>query len=242
VKSPALLGVLFLGWVWAGKDATTLRRIWHTAVAGVIALATMEVVALASGTGWGWIRTTTTADSSFTGVTPINIVARAVSVVSHVVQVPMSVLAVRPVFMVLGLLVAVYFGYRQLLRSPRDGVVRCLGLTLLVLALLGPIVWSWYVTWGIIVVAPAAIGRLRTASIVISTCWAFVGVTSVHGIYIRLLHTFALTDLLLIALLLAVAITPIGQFTGGRRAHLPRLAPGVLAGTASAGTGAGATT
>jgi alpha-1,6-mannosyltransferase len=241
VKSPALLGVLFLGWVWAGREASIRRRIGHTALAGLIALATMEVVSLISGTGWGWIRTTTTADATFTGVTPINLVARSASIVSHVVQVPMSVLAVRPVFMVLGLLVAVYVGYRQLLRSPRDGVVRCLGITLLVLALLGPIVWSWYVTWGVIVVAAAAVGGLRKASIVISTVWAFVGMTTVHGIYLRFLHTFVLTDLLLIAMLLAVAITPLGQFTGGRRAHLPRLTPGVLTGT-GAGAGAGAAT
>ena len=199
----------------------------------------MEVVSLISGTGWGWIRTTSTADTSFTGVTPINIVARAVSIVSHVLQVPVSLLAVRPIFIVLGLLVAGYVGYRQLLRSPRDGFVQCLGVTLLVLALLGPIVWSWYVTWGLIVLAPAAIGRLRTAVIVIGTFWAFAGLTSVHGIYTRLLQTFALTDLLLVALLLAVAITPLTLFTGGRRPHLPRLTPGVLAG---AGAGAGATT
>src|SRR5580698_9905705 len=220
-KSPALLGVLFLGWVWAGKEASIRRRIGHTAAAGLIALATLEVVSLVSGTGWGWIRTTTTADSSFTGVTPINIVARAVSIVSHVFQVPVTLLAVRPIFMVLGLLVAGYVGYRQLLRSPRDGYVQCLGLTLLVLALLGPIVWSWYVTWGLIVLAPAAVGRLRTASIVIGTFWAFAGMTSIHGIYERLLHTFALTDLLLVALLLAAAITPIALYSGGRRQRLP---------------------
>ena len=120
----------------------------HTALAGVIALATMEAISLISGTGWGWIRTTTTADASFTGVTPVNLVARAVSIGSHILQIPISVLDVRPVFSVLGLLIAVYVGYRLLLRAPEDGVVRCLGLTLLVLALLGPIVWSWYVTWG----------------------------------------------------------------------------------------------
>jgi alpha-1,6-mannosyltransferase len=230
VKSPALLGVLFLGWVWAGREASLRRRIGHTAGAGLIALATMEVVSLVSGTGWGWIRTTTTADSSFTGVTPINIVARAVSIVSHVFQVPVTLLAVRPIFMVLGLLVAAYFGYRQLLRSPQDGYVQCLGLTFLVLALLGPIVWSWYVTWGVIVLAPAAVGRLRTALIVISTFWAFAGVTSIHSIYARLIHTFVLTDLLLVALLLAVAITPLRLLAGGRRARLPRLPSGVLAG------------
>ena len=177
---------------------------------------------MVSGTGWGWIRTTTTADASFTGVTPVNLVARAVSIGSHVLQFPITTMDARPVFSVLGLLVAVYVGYRQLMRSPRDGVVRCLGLTLLVLALLGPIVWSWYVTWGVIVLAPAVMGRLRAALIVISTFWAFAGLTAVHGVYMRLLHTFVLTDLLLVAMLLAVAITPLALFRrrgSGRTCH-----------------------
>jgi alpha-1,6-mannosyltransferase len=241
VKSPALLGVLFLGWVWAGPAASTRRRIGHTAAAGVIALATMETVSVISGAGWGWIRTTTTADAAFTGVTPVNVVARAVSIASHVFQVPVSLLAVRPVFSVLGLLIAAYVGYRLLRRSPEDGVLRCLGLTLLVLALLGPIVWAWYVTWGVIVLAAAAVGRLRPAVIVISTFWAFAGMTSVHGIYMRLIHTFVLTDLLLVALLLAVAITPLTLLREGRRAQLPLLTPGVLVGS-GAGAGATATT
>ena len=80
--------------------------------------------------------------------------------------------------------------------------------------------WSWYVTWGVVVVAPAAVGRLRTAVIVISTFWAFAGVTSVHGIYMRMLHTSVLTDLLLVAMLLAVAITPLAIVTSGSRGRL----------------------
>ncbi len=228
VKSPAALGVLFLGWVWAGPGASTRRRIGHTALAGLIALATMEISALVTGTGWGWIRTTTTADAAFTGVTPINVLARGASILSHVVQVPLSTADFHPVFSVLGLLVAVYVGYRLLMRAPEDGVVRCLGLTLLVLALLGPIVWAWYVTWGVVVSAPAAAGRLRTALIVISTFWAFAGLTSVHNIYMRLLHTFVLSDLLLVTMLLAVAIMPLAQFASARpdRPRLPRLRPG----------------
>ena len=237
VKSPAALGVLFLGWVWAGDGASMRRRVGHTVGAGLIALATMESAALMTGTGWGWIRTTTTADAAFTGVTPINLVARGVSIVSHVLQVPTSTLAIRPVFMVLGVLVAVGLGIRFLLRAPQEGVVRNLGLTLLCLALLGPIVWAWYVTWGVVVLGAVAAGRLRSAVIVISTFWAFAGVTSVHGIYMRLLHTFVLPDLLLVAMLLAVAIMPLAQFatTRPRLTRLPRLSPrhegnGVLAG------------
>ena len=237
VKSPAALGVLFLGWVWAGPAAPTRRRLAHTAAAGLIALSTMEVVAVVSGTGWGWVRTTTAADAAFTGVTPVNILARGASILSHVVQMPISIMDMRPVFSVLGLLVAVYVGWRLLMRSPKDGVVRCLGLTLLVLALLGPIVWAWYVTWGIVVTAPSAAGRLRNALIVISTFWAFAGLTSVHNIYLRLLHTFFLNDLLLVAVLAAAVIVPLGQFASLRPGwpRLPRFTRGPGDGDAPGG-------
>jgi hypothetical protein len=213
VKSPALLGVLFLGWTWPGPESSVRRRIGHTAGAGLIALAVMDVMSILSGTGWGWIRTTTTANSSFTGITPVNLGARAVSIASHLVRVPVSTLQARPVFTVLGLLVAAWVGYRMLMRAPRDGVVPCLGMTLIVLALLGPIVWAWYVTWGVIVLAPAAVGRLRAFVVVVSTFWAFAGLTSLHGCAMRLLHTNLATDLLLVTMLMAVAIVPLGLFT-----------------------------
>jgi len=38
VKSPAALGVLFLGWIWAGPGASVRRRLVHTLGAGLIAL------------------------------------------------------------------------------------------------------------------------------------------------------------------------------------------------------------
>jgi hypothetical protein len=247
VKSPAALGVLFLGWVWAGPTASTRRRIGHTLGAALIAATTLEVASAVSGTGWGWLRTTSTAGAAFTGVTPVNVAARAVSVASHVIQLPVSTLQARPVFIVLGLMVAIGLGVRFLLRSPHDGVVRCLGLTLLFLALLGPVVWAWYVTWGVVVLAAVAAGRMRSWLIVISTFWAFAGMTSIHDVFMRVIHTFVLPDLLLVAALLAVTITPLAQF-GANKPRLPRIrpgsgdadpyqsgGPGLVAGVASAG-------
>ena len=107
------------------------------------------------------------------------------------------------------MLIAVYFVYRMLMRSPDDGLVRASAAPPRVGASRTDRV-AWYVTWGVVVVAAAAVGRLRTALIVISTFWAFAGLTSVHNIYLRFLHTFVLTDLLLVAMLAAVAITPLG--------------------------------
>ncbi len=217
VKSPAALGVIFLGWVWAGHGASTWRRIVHTAGAGLIALATMEVVATASGTGWGWLNSATNADKSFTGVTPVSVAARIISVATHVVQVPVSTLQAHTVVSIIGLLCAAGLGLWLLLRSPDDGMIRCLGLSLLAVALLGPILWAWYVTWGVMVLATVVAGRLRRALIVIITFETFVGATSIHGVFAKLFETFVVSDLVLVAALLAACIVPLGLVAHPRR-------------------------
>jgi hypothetical protein len=223
VKSPAALGVLFLGWLWAGAGASFWRRVVHTAAAGVIGLSTMQVVAAVSGTGWGWLRTSTAADQSFTGVTPIDALARFVSVVANVVNLHVPVLGARTVFSVVGLLCAGGIGIWLLLRSPEEGVSRTLGLTLLVVAVLGPILWAWYITWGLIVLAPAASRKLRLALIAVSTFELFVGASSVRGFYQTLVSAGLLATLVLAAALLAVAIVPLAQF--GRTPRTKAIAP-----------------
>ena len=71
---------------------------------------------------------------------------------------------------------------------PTHNVPRNLGLTLLVVALLGPILWNWYATWGVIVLAPAATPTLRRVVIAISTFEAFVGISSVKNLVLTTVH------------------------------------------------------
>jgi alpha-1,6-mannosyltransferase len=221
VKSPAALGVLFLGWVWAGPGASVRRRLVHTLGAGLIALSTLEVISLVSGTGWGWLRTTTAADRSFTGVTPVDAISKAFSGLAHVVDVHISELGARPVFSAIGLLCAAAIGIWLLLKSPESNVPRNLGLTLLVVALLGPILWGWYATWGVIVLAPCATGTLRRIVIAISTFEAFVAVSSVKDLFATLYSAGLLPDLILAAVIFAVVIVPLAQFGRVRTPHRP---------------------
>ena len=214
VKSPAALGVLFLGWVWAGPGASLRRRIVHTAMAGLLGAVVLEVMGLLSGFGWGWVRSSTAADKSFTGVTPIDALSRAVSLLGHVIDLQIGVLGLRTAFSIAGLLCAAAIGIVLLLRSPVEGVNRCLGMALLAVALLGPILWAWYATWGILVLAPALAlsGRLRKFVIGIVIFETFVGVTSLLGAALSLDHAGVFPDLLLLAFILAIAIVPLGQF------------------------------
>jgi hypothetical protein len=220
VKSPAALGVVFLGWLWAGEGASNWRRIAHTAAAGLIAAAVLELAGLVSGFGWGWVSDATAADASFTGVTPVDAVSRLVWLLARVVHLEPGLMGIRTVFAAIGLLCAAAIGVTLLRRSPGDGLQRSLGLSLLALALLGPILWAWYATWGIVVLAPLAWGRLRTAIIALIAWETFVSMATLHKIATSIFHGGPVPDLLLVTLLLAVAVVPIGRMrTRGSAAH-----------------------
>jgi hypothetical protein len=175
-------------------------------------LATLEVVTVVSGLSWGWIAGASTSASSFTGVTPVSFVARLVSDVARIVGVHLSVYTLHNVFGVLGLVVAGIIGIRLLLVAPDRGLQRCLGLTLLILALLGPVVWAWYVTWGVVALAPVAAGRLRTALMILITYWTVVGATKITTLWSTMVHVGAVLDVVLIASLAAVVIVPLGLY------------------------------
>jgi hypothetical protein len=209
VKSPAALGILFLGWLWAGPGASFWRRAAHTTGALLIGVVTLAAVSAASGVGWGWLRTNTAADRSFTGVSPMGAISRLVSDVGQVIRVPIPVLSAHAVVSVIGLLVATAIGIRMLLLSPSRDLQTCLGVTLLVVALLGPVLWGWYATWGVLVLAPAVTPRLRRVIMGICTYEVFVGVTSLVNIGRKMVHTAAAADLAVLALLIALAVVPI---------------------------------
>jgi hypothetical protein len=88
---------------------------------------------------------------------------------------------------------------------------------------LGPILWAWYITWGLIVLAPAASRKLRLALVAVSTFELFVGASSVRGFYQTLVSAGLLATLVLAAALLAVAIVPLAQF--GRAPRAKAIAP-----------------
>ncbi len=221
VKSPALLGVVFLGWAWAGTGASVARRMCHTVGACLIALLTLQSISWGTGNGWGWLRTTTAANKSFTAVTPVNAISKVSAALANGVDVHFSALGARTIVSAIGLALAAAIGVWLLVDSSKHNVPRNLGLTLLVVALLGPILWSWYATWGVIVLAPAATPALRRVIIAISTFEAFVGISSVKNLALTVVHAGILPDLVLVAAIFAIAIIPLGQFGRSR----PRLRP-----------------
>jgi alpha-1,6-mannosyltransferase len=196
VKAPALVAVLFIGWNWAPLSASIRTRVVRTLGASALACAVLAAVAGASGLGWGWVKTLDAPGKVSTGVTPVDTLARVVADSLAIVGMHPSLSTARSAAAVVGVLAAVVIGAVLLWRSPQTGPLRALGLALLFAALLGPVLWAWYVTWGLVVLAPVARGRLWTVVVSLTVLEALVGAASVISVVRSLGSAGVLSDLL----------------------------------------------
>ncbi len=211
VKAPALVAVLFLGWNWPGPAARPARRLGHAAAGCAIGFATLSAVSWISGLGWGWVRTAAAPTKIVTGITPVDSASRLVTSLAHLVGFDVGRSGVRTVVAVVGLTAVVLIGGWLLWRSSKLGVERSLGLALLALVLLGPILWPWYLTWPLAVLAPTAGRWIRRAVIALAIGGALVGAAPVVGA-VRAFTTAGLPgELLVLVALLALALTGVGR-------------------------------
>jgi len=138
----------------------------------------------------------------------------------HLVGVGAGAPAVRTVVAGLALAAVVLLGGWLLWRSPKLGVERSLGLVLLALVLLGPILWPWYLTWALAVLAPTAGRWTRRAVIILAIGGSLVGAPDVRNA----VHAFTATsvpgELLLLVALVALAFAP---FRRKDAPHLERM-------------------
>jgi hypothetical protein len=156
VKVPALLGVVFIGWDWAGTDAPPRRRAVRVVVSLVIAGVTMAVVTEASGLGWGWLWNLSDPGSVSSWLDPATALGLVVSHVVHLAGAGPHTHALVVAARATALAVAAVIVAVMLVRTDRYGMPRALGWSLLAVVFLGPIVWPWYETWGLVVLALAS--------------------------------------------------------------------------------------
>ncbi len=212
VKAPAALGVLYIGWEWLGPGLPLRQRVRPVLTAGMLAAGVMVLVTMVSGLGFGWVANLETPGTVRSWLAPATGAGLALSGLAHVVGVGVSQAGMLSVTRVLGLLTASAVAVYLLVRSERVGSLRSMGLSLLLFVILGPVVQPWYLTWGIVVLAAVASGRLRAVLVLFSVAVPFIGLTGGH----TLLHQMATSDPLAVMaasiVLLAVALVPLGRW------------------------------
>jgi alpha-1,6-mannosyltransferase len=220
VKVPAAIGILYIGWTWMGTGIPWRTRVRPVVTAGLISAAVMGTLSVVTGLGWSWVLNLATPGTVRSWVAPATGIGILVTDLAHVVGIGVPLHAMLSVTRVLGLTTALVLGLWLLARSDRIGSLRAMGLTLLAVVALGPVVQPWYLSWGLLLLAPVATGKVRTLIIGLSVASAFIGLPGGR----QLVHYLFTADPLVVAgaLLACLAILTVPLTPFDRERLLPK--------------------
>jgi alpha-1,6-mannosyltransferase len=213
IKAPAGLGVLYVAWDWTGVGLTWRQRVRPMVTAGLISLGILAALSLVSGLGWGWVANLETPGTVRSWLAPATGVGMLLSGTAHAVGLNVSSTAVLSVTRVLGLCSAAVAAAYLLINSERIGALRALGLSLLLFVVLGPVVQPWYLTWGVLLLAPVAGRYLRSLIIALSVLSPFIGLPGGRTLLDQLIHANPLSVALAWVVLLGVLLVPLGRWS-----------------------------
>jgi alpha-1,6-mannosyltransferase len=209
VKAPAALGIVFIGWSCLGERADgRARRSLGVGIAAVIGAAVMAALAQLTGLGWGWIKGLSNPGVARTWADVPTGLGMFFGKVLFLMGLHGMTTDTVALTRTLGLLVAGAVVLYLLTHCDRIGLVRALGLSLLVVAILGPAVQPWYLTWGLIVLAPVASSRTLLAIVGGSAFSSFLGVP-IGAVLIQLLqgcHEWLRVGVMVLLVLLLVVV------------------------------------
>ncbi|HEX7460294.1 MAG TPA: polyprenol phosphomannose-dependent alpha 1,6 mannosyltransferase MptB, partial [Acidimicrobiales bacterium] len=193
-------------------------RIRPVVTAGLMGLGVLGIFSYASGLGWGWISILGTPGVVRSWASPTTGLAFGFTGIAHLFHVGLGVSGVLSVTRFLGLLIAAVSAVWLLLNSDRVGTLKALGLTLLLFVLLGPVVQPWYLSWGLILLAPVALGQLRSLVIGLSMVTAFIELPGGTQLVTTLLHGDPLLIVLTLLWILVVMTVPLSSWDQRRPA------------------------
>jgi hypothetical protein len=147
----------------------------------------------------------------------------------HVLHIGVGLGGVLTITRLLGLMAATAIAGYCLLHKEVLGNLTALGVTALAFVLLGPVVQPWYLTWGIILMAPVVTGRLRAFVLGLSIVAPFIGLTGGASLLHQLVATNPLSMVAAIVVLWGVVMLPLGTWTASWRIDRTRLGSGLPA-------------
>ena len=212
VKVPAALGVIYIGWDWSGTGLPVRARIRPVVTAGLIASAVMGALSIVTGLGWSWVLNLSTPGRVRSWVAPATRgdLREQTSPTwwgsgcrSH-----HAVVGARA----RGTLACAAGRVAAVRRSDRIGSLRAMGMTSLIIVALGPVVQPWYLSWGLVVLAPVATGKVRTLIVGSSIVAAFIGLPAGRQLVSGLFQADPLAVAVALLACLAILTLPLSPF------------------------------
>ncbi len=176
IKLPAAVAIVFLAVVQFQAASVATR--WRVVVTAVLVPCAVVIGGtLVAGYGWTWLSPTALHVPTELRVlaTPAVSLGVFLHAIVHGIGIPVSrSVMVSAMQIVCGLLVAA--GTLWLLwNATRLGVVRAIGLALVLIVVGSPTLWPWYLTWGVTLLAATTAQRSRGLAAVAGLAMLVVG-------------------------------------------------------------------
>ncbi|MHB8189050.1 MAG: polyprenol phosphomannose-dependent alpha 1,6 mannosyltransferase MptB [Ferrimicrobium sp.] len=149
VKVPAIVALGFLGFQWS-RSERGMDRLRGLVIAVMIVVAIFVVLGELSHLGLGWIAALQTPGSVLSFEDPLIVVGYGIGWVIHLTGLPIGPYLVISAIRVLSDVLILIVGTIAILGSKRSNMIRLTGAVLLITVALGPVIWPWYLAWGIV--------------------------------------------------------------------------------------------
>lgn len=184
-KAPAFLLVAFV-LLAVLRDGPPVRRLRDGAGVLLTAAASMGVAWLVLPDAFGWVQALDVPALARYGRAPSSLVAAVLhegaALFGGHVPWDAATSAGRTIALVAGGVLALLLLVRGTAGRDRETALRCVGWALVALALSGPVLYGWYLAWGLFAAAAVARPWERLALAVLSVAVCALGLPGVHGI------------------------------------------------------------
>ena len=149
VKPLALVVLPFVGLLWAGNNASWVRKFTIWFISGIILLAELAILGYISDLGFGWVSALSTTGGQYIWYTPIGLVIGFIGLFAHGDSFDAVKKILENIGKLLGILSALSFAFVGRYRN----VVRYAGLAILAMLFFSPMIQSWYILWAVPMIA-----------------------------------------------------------------------------------------
>lgn len=206
VKPIGLVALPFIGLVWAGVTATRTQIIVRWIWTGAIATAVLGLLALATGTGLGWLSALSTPGEVRTWLSPPTAVGMAVGGVLSLFGMDVTDTAVeiaRAAGTVATLIVLAWL----CLKPGGRTAVRGAALALFFLVALGPVLQPWYLLWSLPLFAASGLSRIEMRIVLVGTAgFTLFGLVTSSATQDSLLQISDLFAVLIVAVVIVILL------------------------------------
>ena len=225
IKAPAALGIVYIAWEWLGPNQPVRMRLRPLAVAGILDGRGAGRLTVVSGLGLGWVKNLDTPGTVRSWVAPATGLGMGIAAIGRHLGLDVSTTWAISLTRTLGLVIAGACVIWLLFNADRIGWLKALGYSMLAVVVLGPVVQPWYLTWGLLLLAIGATGRLRAWVIGLSIITPFVGLPGGRQLLAAIVHAPMIETGAVILLLWGLLFAPLGAWSTYDRAPSVELEP-----------------